>query len=211
MKFPIVLRSTHEFEVGTLRDEINLLKDDYMTLNDELYNVNQIATSLENRNCHLSVKLTTSEIRANKYEDWYNNLTCIYRDGQNELNDKTRELQAAQREIERYKKKVDAFEKLCSEYKEKNEKLLKDVDMLGKVYNNMNRKLWANHEAQRQIRKLSVEILDYDKINKSSLSKYLQDLGMLIGGGEEFVFVGMDEAIANVDAQTNRSNYERYI
>lgn len=77
------------------------------------------------------------------------------------------------------------------ELKLQREKYEKTIDSLGKVYNSMNRKLWANTEAQRQMRNLSDNILNADKINKSSLSKYIYDLSMLIGGGEEFEYAGL--------------------
>lgn len=79
--------------------------------------------------------------------------------------------------------------------KEELEKHKIAVDDLGKVYNSMNRKLWANHEAQRQLRILAEDILEADKINKASLSKYLYDLSMLIGGGENFEYVGLKEVL----------------
>ncbi len=71
------------------------------------------------------------------------------------------------------------------------EKYEKTIDSLGKVYNSMNRKLWSNTEAQRKMRNLSDNLLNADKINKSSLSKYIYDLSMLIVGGEEFEYAGL--------------------
>lgn len=202
MKFPLMFRKEHEsilqyllYVEKNLRTHINNQKSDHMDLQNELYEVNMLNQKLENRNSELSIKLATATTKANQYEGWYNDLTYTYRDSQNDLNDKTIELKEIQKEIESLNKKVDALKKLHTQYKEKNTTLLKDVELLGRVYNNMNRKLWANHEAQRQIRKLSEDILEHDKINKANLSKYLYDLSMLIGGGEEYKFIGLDEII----------------
>lgn len=176
----IMLRSTHEHQMSVIRRDMDKLKEDYMVLNDELYEVNQVARSLENRNCQLSTKLTVSETKANEYKEKYDTLSLVHKETKKEL----------------------------EEVKEKNTKLLNDVALLGKVYNNMNRKLWANHEAQRQLRKLSEDMLEADKINKNEVSNYIYQLTNLIGGGEEFVFMGMKEAM-ELEAEKNGAANEK--
>lgn len=196
MNIPIMLRSTHEREMRLERHVLNELKDDYMDMNNELHKVNRENQRLENSNSELAIKLTAATARANQYEDWYNNLTYVYRDSQSELNDKTKELQSVKRELESYKKKVDAFERLYSEYKEKSETYKHDIGMMGKVYNNMNRKLWCNEEVKRQLRKLADDLREADKINKNDVAKYLEGLSMISGGGEKFEFIGFGDEIA---------------
>ena len=68
------------------------------------------------------------------------------------------------------------------------------IDGLGKVYNAMNRKLWCNEESKRQLRNLSDEILECDKVNKTYLAQYLRELSMRIGGGEDIEYAGIKES-----------------
>lgn len=196
MKLPLMLRSTHDREMRLERHVLNELKDDYVDINYELHKVNKENLKLENSNSELAIKLTAATTKANKYEGWYYDITYLYRDSQNELNDKSKEVQEIKRKLDSYKKKVDAFEILYSEYKEQVNIFEKDMLCMGNVYNNMNRKLWSNDEAKRQLRNLAKEIREADKINKNYIAKYLDDLSMLIGGGDKYEFVG----IYNIEA-----------
>ena len=74
------------------------------------------------------------------------------------------------------------------------------IDGLGKVYNAMNRKLWCNEESKRQLRNLSEEILECDKVNKTYLAQYLRELSMRIGGGEDIEYAGIKEDMEETDA-----------
>lgn len=67
------------------------------------------------------------------------------------------------------------------------------IDGLGKVYNAMNRKLWCNEESKRQLRNLSDEILECDKVNKTYLAHYLKEISMRVGGGEDIEYAGIKE------------------
>ena len=58
----------------------------------------------------------------------------------------------------------------------------------------MNRKLWCNEESKRQLRNLSEEILECDKVNKTYLAQYLRELSMRIGGGEDIEYAGIKES-----------------
>ena len=73
------------------------------------------------------------------------------------------------------------------------------IDGLGKVYNAMNRKLWCNEESKRQLRNLSDEILECDKVNKTYLAQYLRELSMRVGGGEDIEYAGIKEDIEEMD------------
>ena len=61
----------------------------------------------------------------------------------------------------------------------------------------MNRKLWCNEESKRQLRNLSEEILECDKVNKTYLAQYLRELSMRIGGGEDIEYAGIKEDLEN--------------
>mgnify|MGYP003305445659 CR=1 FL=1 len=73
------------------------------------------------------------------------------------------------------------------------EKAKKSIDSLGRVYNAMNNKLWCNEESKRQLRRLSDEILECDKINKTYLAQYLKEISMRVGGGEDVEYAGIKE------------------
>ena len=105
---------------------------------------------------------------------------------------------------ESLKTEININEKLRQELKECEEQVKdlenklaqskRTIDGLGKVYNAMNRKLWCNEESKRQLRNLSDEILECDKVNKTYLAQYLRELSMRIGGGEDIEYAGIKES-----------------
>lgn len=72
---------------------------------------------------------------------------------------------------------------MIKELEEENEKLKKANKSLKNLWNDANRKIWCNNESSRQLKKLSEEILEYDKINKANLSAYLYSISKYVGGG----------------------------
>ena len=87
-----------------------------------------------------------------------------------------------------YKSEMSYFERFDLEnemfsLKEENEKLKKANEELAKLWNDANRKLWCNNESARQLRKLSKDILDSQKIDKNQLATYIYDISMYVGGG----------------------------
>ena len=87
-----------------------------------------------------------------------------------------------------YKSEMSYFERVDLEneilsLKEENEKLKKANEELAKLWNNTNRKLWCNNESARQLRKLSKDILDSQKIDKNQLATYIYDISFYVGGG----------------------------
>lgn len=72
---------------------------------------------------------------------------------------------------------------------EKVEGYIKANTVIGSMYNNINRKLWCDEESKRQLRNLAVDIRESAKINKTDLAKYLEEISMRIGGGEDYKFV----------------------
>ena len=87
-----------------------------------------------------------------------------------------------------YKSEMSYFERVDLEneilsLKEENEKLKKANEELAKLWNDANRKLWCNNESARQLRKLSEDILDSQRIDKNQIATYIYDISFYIGGG----------------------------
>ncbi len=87
-----------------------------------------------------------------------------------------------------YKSEMSYFERVDLEneilsLKEENEKLKKANEELAKLWNDANRKLWCNNESARQLRELSEDILDSQRIDKNQLASYIYDISMYVGGG----------------------------
>ena len=111
---------------------------------------------------------------------------------------------------ESLKTEININEKLRQELKECEEQVKdlenklaqskRTIDGLGKVYNAMNRKLWCNEESKRQLRNLSDEILECDKVNKTYLAQYLRELSMRVGGGEDIEYAVIKEDMEETDA-----------
>ena len=78
---------------------------------------------------------------------------------------------------------IDLYDNTVNDLKEENEKLKKANEELAKLWNDANRKLWCNNESARQLRKLSEDILDSQRIDKSQLASYIYDISMYVGGG----------------------------
>ena len=78
---------------------------------------------------------------------------------------------------------IDLYDNTVNDLKEENEKLKKANEKLTKLWNDANRKLWCNNESARQLRKLSKDILDSQKIDKNQLATYIYDISFYVGGG----------------------------
>ena len=77
---------------------------------------------------------------------------------------------------------IDLYDNTVNDLKEENEKLKKANEELAKLWNDANRKLWCNNESARQLRKLSKDILDSQKIDKNQLATYIYDISFYVGG-----------------------------
>ena len=86
-------------------------------------------------------------------------------------------------EIFSLKEEIDLYDNTVNDLKEENEKLKKANEELAKLWNDANRKLWCNKESARQLRKLSEDILDSQRVDKSQLASYIYDISMYVGGG----------------------------
>ena len=78
---------------------------------------------------------------------------------------------------------IDLYDNTVNDLKEENEKLKKANEELAKLWNDTNRKLWCNNESARQLRKLSKDILDSQKIDKNQIATYIYDISFYVGGG----------------------------
>ena len=78
---------------------------------------------------------------------------------------------------------IDLYDNTVNDLKEENEKLKKANKELAKLWNDANRKLWCNNESARQLRKLSEDILDSQKIDKNQIATYIYDISFYVGGG----------------------------
>lgn len=78
---------------------------------------------------------------------------------------------------------IDLYDNTVKELEEENEKLKKANEELAKLWNDANRKLWCNNESARQLRKLSKDILNSQKIDKNQIAAYIHDISFYVGGG----------------------------
>ena len=78
---------------------------------------------------------------------------------------------------------IDLYDNTINELREENEKLKKANEELAKLWNDANRKLWCSNESARQLRELSKDILDSQKIDKNQLATYIYDISFYVGGG----------------------------
>lgn len=78
---------------------------------------------------------------------------------------------------------IDLYDNTVKDLEEENEKLKKANEELAKLWNDANRKLWCNNESARQLRKLSKDILNSQKIDKNQLAAYMHDISFYVGGG----------------------------
>ena len=77
---------------------------------------------------------------------------------------------------------IDLYDNTVNDLKEENEKLKKANEDLAKLWNDTNRKLWCNNESARQLRKLSEDILNSQKIDKNQIATYIYDISFYVGG-----------------------------
>lgn len=78
---------------------------------------------------------------------------------------------------------IDLYDNTVNDLKKENEKLKKANEELAKLWNDANRKLWCNNESARQLRELSKDILDSQKIDKNQIAAYIYDISFYVGGG----------------------------
>ena len=86
-------------------------------------------------------------------------------------------------EVEILNQEVKLYQDTVKDLEEEIDKLKKANKELAKLWSDANRKLWCNNESARQLRKLSEDILDSQRIDKNQLASYIYDISMYVGGG----------------------------
>ena len=86
-------------------------------------------------------------------------------------------------EVEILNQEVKLYQDTVKDLEEEIDKLKKANKELAKLWNDANRKLWCNNESARQLRKLSKDILDSQKIDKNQIATYIYDISFYVGGG----------------------------
>ena len=86
-------------------------------------------------------------------------------------------------EVEILNQEVKLYQDTVKDLEEEIDKLKKANKELAKLWNDANRKLWCNNESARQLRELSKDILDSQRIDKNQLASYIYDISMYVGGG----------------------------
>lgn len=88
---------------------------------------------------------------------------------------------------------VKLYDKTVKELEEEVKNLKKANEELAKLWNDANRKLWCNNESVRQLRKLSKDILNSQKIDKNQLATYIHDISFYVGGGVDVELKSKDK------------------
>lgn len=169
MKLPVMLRSTHEEELDRA---INIIteKNRVIAVNkDELAAANKIKSILEERNEILNERLLLSKSREFRLEAKLKKLEEYIEKLEQVSENKT--LRNCSLNT-----KLVAKDAKCKELDQANRKLIE-------MFNDANRKNWCNEESSRQLKKLSEEILECDKINKTNLASYIYNISQYMGGG----------------------------
>ena len=86
-------------------------------------------------------------------------------------------------EVEIVNQEVKLYQNAVKDLEEEIDKLKKANKELAKLWNDANRKLWCNNESARQLRKLSEDILDSQRIDKNQLATYIYEISFYVGGG----------------------------
>ena len=86
-------------------------------------------------------------------------------------------------EVEILNQEVKLYQDTVKDLEEEIDKLKKANKELAKLWNDANRKLWCNNESARQLRELSKDILDSQKIDKNQIATYIYDISFYVGGG----------------------------
>ena len=162
MKFPLILRKTHDKELDksisiiTEKNRIIAVKSDELKIEQQLNE----KLKYENMMCYEDIDILENKVK--KLEDYINKLEKIF-------NDKT--MIACNLNT-----KLIESESRCQELTDANKKLTA-------LFNDANRKNWCNNESSRQLKLLAEDILEADKINKAHLSSYIHNIALYVGGG----------------------------
>ncbi|WP_286310899.1 hypothetical protein [Romboutsia ilealis] len=183
MKFPLMLRSTHETELKTaiegLKCKSRLIDSLNATLNNKLHEINCLKHEIEDLELEIKgrdlsidkllIELEQKDKKLKKLEEYIEKLEQV---SENKtlrncsLNTKLIEKDAELKKLDKANKDLD----------DANKKLIE-------LFNDANRKNWCNNESSRQLKRLSEEIIESDKINKTNLATYIYNISQYVGGG----------------------------
>lgn len=169
MKFPLMLRSTHELELDRATDIIVEKNRVIAVQSDELAIANRVKATLQDRNEKLNESLAIAESKLKKLEEYVEKLEQVSENKTLRNCSLNTKLVAKDTEL----KKLDKANK---ELDDANRKLID-------LFNDANRKNWCNNESSRQLKRLSEEIIESDKINKTNLATYIYNISQYVGGG----------------------------
>ena len=169
MKFPIMLRKTHEEELDRAINIITEKNRVIAVTKDELAAEKRINAILKDRNESLNKSLAIAESKVKRLEEYIEKLEQVSENKTLRNCSLNTKLIAKDEEL----KKLD---KVNKDLNEANRVLIKG-------FNNANRINWCNEESKRQIKKLAEDILEVDKINKNEIASYLLDITKYMGGG----------------------------
>lgn len=173
-----------------LNDKHEELKDNYEAVNiSNEINLNNIV-GLENQILSLNQEIDLYDNTVNDLREENEKLKKAYE----EKNDRALDLEYKnehsyfekadlKNEVEILNQEVKLYQDTVKDLEEEIDKLKKANKELAKLWNDTNRKLWCNNESVRQLRKLSEDILDSQRIDKNQLASYIYDISMYIGGG----------------------------
>ncbi len=114
-----------------------------------------------------------------KYEELKDNYEAVNISNEINLNN----IIGLENQILSLNQEIDLYDNTVNDLKEEIEKLKKANEELAKLWNDTNRKLWCNNESARQLRKLSKDILNSQKIDKNQIATYIHDISFYVGGG----------------------------
>ena len=86
-------------------------------------------------------------------------------------------------EIIALNQEIKLYEKTVKELEKEIDNLKKGNKVLSEMWNTTNKKLWCNQESARQLRKLSEDILNSQKIDKNYIASYIRNISAYVGGG----------------------------
>ncbi len=184
MKFPLMLRKTHEAELKTaiegLKCKSRLIDSLNATLNNKLHEINCLKHEIEDLELEIKgrdlsidkllIELEQKDKKLKKLEEYVEKLEQVSENKTLRNCSLNTKLIAKDAEL----KKLDKA----------NKDLYKANKALIEGFNNANRSNWCNEESKRQLIKLAEDMLEADKINKNEIASYLLEITKYMGGGE---------------------------
>ena len=191
MKFPLMLRKTHEAELKTaiegLKCKSRLIDSLNATLNNKLHEINCLKHEIEDLELEIKgrdlsrdkllIELEQKDKKLKKLEEYIEKLEQVSENKTLRNCSLNTKLIAKDAEL----KKLDKANK---DLYKANKDLYKANKVLIEGFNSANRSNWCNEESKRQLIKLAEDMLEADKINKNEIASYLLEITKYMGGGE---------------------------